>query len=141
MVVRDGYEVREGHIVSNERSLGELFSELSRETSTLFQKEVQLAKVEMSRKAAQAGKDAGFLVAGGAIAYAGFLTLLAAAVLGLAQVMPDWLAAVIVGVVIAGIGYALVQKGMSDLRKINPAPRRTLETLKEDKEWLKQQVR
>lgn len=141
MVTRDGYEVRERPVVKHERSLGELFSELSQETSTLFRKEVQLAKAEISGKASQAGKNAGLLIGGGAVAYAGFLILLLAAVFGLAEVMPEWLAALIVGIVVAGIGFVLAQKGMSDLKEINPAPQRTIETLKEDKEWLKEQVR
>jgi hypothetical protein len=54
--------------------------------------------------------------------------------------MPIWLSALLVGVVVAGIGYVLMQKGISALKEMNPAPRRTIETLKEDKEWLKQQV-
>lgn len=127
-------------VMRDQRSLGELFSELSQEASTLFRQEVQLAKVELSQKASKMGKEAAFIGAGGAIAYAGFLALIAAAIFGFAEFMPIWLSALLVGVVVAGIGYVLMQKGISALKEINPAPRRTIETLKEDKEWLKQQV-
>jgi hypothetical protein len=127
-------------VTIQERSLGELFSELSQETSTLIRQEVQLAKAEVTRKATKAGKEVAFMAAGGFIAYAGFLALIAAAILGVAEFLPLWLSALLIGVIVAGVGYLLLQKGMNGLKEINPAPRRTIETLKEDKEWLKQQV-
>jgi hypothetical protein len=126
--------------VRQEPSLGELFSELSQEASTLIRQEVQLAKAEVTRKASQAGKEAAFVAAGGFIAYAGFLALIAAAILGVAEFLPLWLAALLIGVIVAGAGYLILQKGLNGLKEINPAPRRTIESLKEDKEWLKQQV-
>ena len=123
-----------------ERSLGELFSQLSGDVSTLFQQEVRLAKVEMSQKASMAGKQIAFIAAGGFIAYAGFLALLAALILGLSEFMAGWLAALIVGIVVAGIGYFLLQKGINDLKNTNLAPEKTIKTIKEDGQWLKQQV-
>lgn len=127
-------------VIRQERSLGELFSELSQETSTLIRQEVQLAKAEVTRKATKAGKEVAFMAAGGFVAYAGFLALIAAAIFGVAEFLPLWLSALLIGVIVAGVGYLLLQKGMNGLKEINPAPRRTIETLKEDKEWLKQQV-
>jgi hypothetical protein len=126
--------------VRQEPSLGELFSELSQEASTLIRQEVQLAKAEVTRKASQAGREAAFVAAGGFIAYAGFLALIAAAILGVAEFLPLWLSALLIGVIVAGAGYLILQKGLNGLKEINPAPRRTIESLKEDKEWLKQQV-
>jgi xanthine/uracil permease len=123
-----------------EQSLGELFSDLSQEVSTLFRQEVQLAKVEMSQKASQAGKNIGFIAIGGIIAYSGFLALLAAVIIGLSEWLAVWLAALIVGVVVGGIGYFLIQKGINDLKKMNPAPEATVKTLREDGQWLKQQL-
>lgn len=123
-----------------ERSLGQLFSQLSQDVSTLFRQEVRLAKVEMSQKASEAGRQAGFIAAGGFVAYAGFLVLLAALILGISEFMAAWLAALIVGIVVAGMGYFLVQKGMNDLKNMNPAPEKTIQTIKEDGQWLKQQV-
>jgi hypothetical protein len=127
-------------VLRQEPSLGELFSELSQEASTLIRQEVQLAKAEVTRTATKAGKEVAFMAAGGFIAYAGFLALIAAAILGVAEFLPLWLSALLIGVIVAGVGYLLLQKGMNGLKEINPAPRRTIETLKEDKEWLKQQV-
>jgi hypothetical protein len=123
-----------------DRSLGDLFSELSRETSTLIRQEVALAKSEMTDKATTVGKNVGFLAVGGAVAYAGFLVLLGALVIILALFLPWWLSALIVGFVVAAAGYALVQKGLSTLKQVDMAPRETIDSLKEDKEWAKRQI-
>lgn len=127
---------------SNERSLGELFGDLTRETVTLVRQEVALAKTEMTEKATSVGKDIGFLAAGGAVAYAGFLALLAAVIFFLADVvnLPHWVSALIVGIVVAGIGYFLVRKGLDALKQQDLTPRETVRSLQEDAEWAKQQV-
>lgn len=127
--------------ISDNRSLGELFSQLSRETSTLIRQEVQLAKAEVSQKASKVGRDVAFLAVGGVIVYAGFLALLAALIIGLAEFMDGWLAALIVGVLVIAVGYLLVQRGINELRRVNPVPERTVATLREDKEWIQEQVR
>jgi len=125
----------------DDRSLGELFADLSRETSELFRQEVALAKAELSQKAQQVGIDVGFLAAGGAVAYAGLLALVAAAILLLGEVIRLWLSALIVGVLVAALGAFLVRLGMQRLKTVTPAPEQTVETLKEDAEWLKNQAR
>jgi len=125
----------------DDRSLGELFAELTRETSTLVRQEVTLAKTEMTQKASEVGKDVGFLAAGGAVLYAGFLALLAAIILALTGLgMPAWLAALLVGLVVGAVGVFLVQRGRDALRRTNLAPQQTIETLKEDTAWAKQQT-
>jgi len=125
----------------DERSLGELFSELAQETSTLVRQEVTLAKTEMTQKATSVGKDVGFLAAGGAVAYAGLLAVLAGIIVLLGQVIPMWLSALLVGLVVAGVGYFLVRKGLDALKREDLAPRQTIETLKEDQQWAKDQTR
>jgi tetrahydromethanopterin S-methyltransferase subunit G len=125
----------------DDRSLGELLGDLAQQTATLARQEVELAKTEMSQKAAQVGRDIGFLAVGGAVAYAGFLAILAALIIALAaNGVPWWLAALLVGVVVAGIGYVLVQKGLAALKREDLAPRQTIETLREDKDWAKEQI-
>jgi hypothetical protein len=124
----------------DDRSLGELFSELSQETTTLIRQEVNLAKTEMSQKASRVGKDVGFLVAGGAVAYAGLLAVIAGVIALLGLVIPLWLSALLVGLVVAAIGYFLVRRGLDALKQEDLAPRETIETLKEDKEWAKDQT-
>jgi hypothetical protein len=118
------------------RSLGELFSELSRETGTLVRKEVELATTELTSKAKVAGGHVGVVAAGGALAHAGLLVLLAAFVIGLAQLgVTPWLSALIVALVTMGVGYMLVSTGLSNLRRTSVAPTQTIETLKETSTW------
>jgi Putative Actinobacterial Holin-X, holin superfamily III len=123
------------------RSLGELFSELAQETSTLVRQEVNLARTEMSQKASTAGKHIGVLAAGGALAYAGLLAILAGIIALLNNVMPLWASALLVGVVVAIVGYFLVRRALDALKREDFAPRETMETLKEDQQWAKDQTR
>ena len=125
----------------DDRSLGELFAELAQETTTLVRHEVNLAKVEMGEKASRAGKHVGFLAAGGAVAYAGLLAILAGVIILLNAVMPLWVAAVLVGLVVAAVGYFLVRRGLDALKREDFAPRQTMETLKEDQQWAKDQTK
>ena len=125
----------------DDRSLGELFSELAQETSTLVRQEVNLAKVEMSQKASRAGKQVGVLAAGGAVAYAGLLAILAAVIVLLNNIMPLWASALLVGVVVAVVGYLLVRRALDALKREDFTPRETMETLKEDQRWAKDQTR
>ena len=123
---------------TDDRSLGDLFAELSRETTTLVRQEINLAKTEMTQKATRAGKDVGFLVAGGAVVYAGALAILAAIILVLGQAgVPWWLSALIVGVVVAGIGYVLIRRGLDNLKHEDMAPRQTIDTIKGDIDAIK----
>lgn len=123
-------------------SLGDLFAQLANEVSMLVRQEAALARTEMSQKASQVGRDIGSLAVGGLVAYAGVLTLIAALVLGLAAAgLPTWLSALLVGAVVAGVGYFLVQRGLDSLRRSNFAPQQTLETLKENSEWAKDQMK
>lgn len=124
----------------DERSLASLFKELTGEMSVLVRKEVELAKVETTEKVTQAGAGLASLAVGGAVAFAGFLVLLAALVLGLGQVVALWLAALIVGVVVLGIGFMLLQKGRDNLKAQNLTPRRTVESLRRDKQFAKEQM-
>src|SRR5918997_2524635 len=122
------------------RSLGELFSELAQDTSTLVRQEVTLAKTEMSHKASRSGKHIGVLAAGGAVAYAGLLALLAGVIVLLDNVMPLWASALLVGVVVAVVGYLLVRRGLDALKREDFTPRETIETFKEDQQWAKEQT-
>jgi hypothetical protein len=124
----------------DDRSIGELFADLTRQMSTLLRQEVQLAKVEMTEKASKAGRDVGSLAVGGAVAYAGFLVILAGLVILLAEIVPWWLSAMIVGLAVIVIGYVLIQRGLSSLKQEDLAPRQTIESLREDAEFAKEKV-
>ena len=119
-----------------------MFAELSRETRTLVQQELQLAKTELTEKASKMGKGAAFIVGGGLIAYGGLLAIVAALVLILMAIgLPPWAAAFLGGVLVAGIGYLLIRAGCAALKFQDLAPRKTIETLKEDAQWLKAQAK
>lgn len=124
-----------------ERTLGDLFSQLAHDTSTLFRQEVQLAKAELTESASEAGRGIAFLAAGGAVAYAGFLAILAAVILWLWQTgMAGWLAALIVGVIVVVIGAVMVTWARSSLSAERLAPTRTVQTLQEDATWARDQI-
>lgn len=126
---------------SDNRSLGELFTDLAQKTATLVRQEATLAKTEMGEKASRAGKHVGTLAVGGAVAYAGLLAILAGVIILLNDVMPLWASALLVGVVVAVIGYILLRRGLDALKREDFTPRQTMETLKEDKEWTRDQTR
>ena len=126
----------------DERSLGELFADLVQEMTTLVRQELVLARTELSQKATRVGRDIGFLALGGAVAYAGFLAIIAAIIIILAEIgLPWWLAALIVGIVVAGVGYVLVQRGLTALRREDLTPRQTVESLREDARLVKEQTK
>jgi hypothetical protein len=128
--------------MADTRSLGELFGDLSQETSRLFRDEIALAKLEISQKVSRIGGDVAFVAIGGAILYAGLLALIFALVLVLDLALHMlWLSALIVAVVVLAIGYAFLQRGLSRLKREDVTPRQTLETLRADVEWAKGQTR
>lgn len=124
-----------------DRGVAGLFAALAREASRLFRLEVALAKAELAAKLGQAGTGAVEIAAGELVLYAGFLALLAAATLGLTRVLPDWAAALLVGVVVVVIGSVLLLKGKRDLGPRHLLPDRTLRSLREDARWARERVR
>jgi uncharacterized membrane protein YqjE len=123
------------------RSLGDLFSTLANQTSTLVRQEVDLAKTELTQKATRASREAGMIGFGGVLALGGYLALVATLIIVLDLFMPLWLAALVVGLVLGGIGFAIIQQGLKGLRRLDPAPRQTIATIKEDIAWAKEQTK
>ena len=122
------------------RSLGDLLAELSRETGQLVRKEIELASTEMTAKARRAGGQIGIAAAGGALVHAGVLVLLGMFVIALGELgLALWLAALIVGAVTIVVGYVLVNRGLSALRSTSIVPQQTIQTLKEDARWTTRQ--
>jgi hypothetical protein len=120
-----------------ETSIGEMIGEISNDLSRLFRQEVELAKVELKEEAAKAGKAAGMLGAAGFAGYLAVVLLSFALVFGLANVMDGGWAALIVAVIWAAIGAVLYTTGRKKLATVDPVPRRTVDTIKEDAQWLK----
>jgi hypothetical protein len=124
-----------------DRSITGLLSDLASETILLIRQEMALLKAELSEKFSRIGQGATALGAGALIAFSGWLVLLAAAVLGLATVVPAWLAALIVALLALAIGGALVYIGKSRFDADSLTPRRTLRSLREDEAWLRERLR
>jgi hypothetical protein len=126
---------------NNDRSLGDLFGDLARDMGTLVSQEMALARTEITEKATRAGKDIALLAVGGLVAYAGLLAIIAAVIVLMAdRGVPLWASALIVGAIVAGIGYLLVQRGITALKHQDLTPSQTIESLKEDTRWAKEQV-
>ena len=121
-----------------ERPIGELFSKLSNETSTLIRQEMELARAELTEKGKQAGKGAGLFGGAATVALLGAGAITAGIILLLALVIPDWLAAIIVGLVFVGIAALLGMKGRDEIQQATPpVPEQTVDTVKEDVQWAK----
>lgn len=123
------------------KPLGDLFSDLASEMSELVRKEVALAKVEVGQKAKYVGKNIGYLVIGGSVAYAAMLTIIAGIVMLLDKVMPNWGAALLVGIIVGVVGWLLISKARAALQATDMTPQQTVESLKEDAAWVKQQIK
>ena len=121
-----------------DRPIGEIASELTRDLSLLVRQELELAKAEMTEKGKTAVPGLEMLGAAGAAGLMAAGALTACAVLVLAIFLPSWLAALVVGVVLAGAAYLLVMRGKEQVGKAGaPIPEQTIETVKEDVEWAK----
>ncbi|HXE58453.1 MAG TPA: phage holin family protein [Gemmatimonadales bacterium] len=127
----------------DERPLGELLGDLSRDMTLLLRQEVQLAKTEIGEKVGRATRDLVSLAVGGMVAWAGVLALVTALIIGLADLaaIDAWLSALIVGAILAIVGLLMVRGGVADLKRVDPTPRRTAESLQEDVRWAKEQLR
>jgi uncharacterized membrane protein YqjE len=125
-----------------DRSLGELLKQLSEQTTRLVHQELELAKAELQQKGKQAGQGAGMFGGAGALGLAALGALTACFILALNAVMPAWLAALLVAVVYGIIAFVLVKQGQARMKRAGPpVPEQTIETVKEDVEWAKTQMR
>ncbi|MGI8710785.1 MAG: phage holin family protein [Acidimicrobiales bacterium] len=122
-----------------ERSLSELVAAMGQDLSTLMRKEVELAKEEMRVEVQKASKAAqGFGGAAGAGLYAGFALVLTLGFV-LDVFLFQWLAFLIVTIVLGVLAAVFAKKGQTELKKLNPKPEETITTLKEDAQWLSEQ--
>ena len=136
-----------GARINEDRSLGRLFRDLSADTVALLRQEIDLAKTEVSEKIVHVGAMGRDVGIGAGLAVGGGLALLAALILGLTSLLSKftspwvamWLAPLIVGVALAGIGYAMIRSALDTHQSL--VPRKTAESLQENKEWLKSKIR
>lgn len=125
-----------------ERSIGELFGQLTQDMTLLVRQEVQLARTEMAEKLSRLTTNLISVGAGGFVAYLGGLALMAALILAvrdLANISLAW-SALIVGGITAIIGYVMLQRGLKELKRVELAPRRSVENIKDDVQSIKDDV-
>ena len=124
------------------RSIGTLLGDLGRQVSTIVRKEIDLARVEIMSGIGRMGRGAATTAAGGALIYAGLLVVLIAIVLALIDAGLDpWLAALIVGAVALLVGGLVTALGVQQVRTTEIAPKQTAETVRENVEFVKEQVK
>jgi len=122
-----------------ERSLGELFSDMTRDFSTLIRKEVELAKTELKEEASTAGKAGAMLGGAAVVGLVAFIILSMTVAFALDTFLWRWLSFLIVTVVLAAVAGVLASIGKKRLEAVNPTPETTVQTLKEDAQWLSEQ--
>lgn len=125
-----------------ERSIGELFGQLTQDMTLLVRQEIQLARTEMSEKISRATTNLVSVTVGGLVAYMGAWALVAALILVLHEIadISPWVSALIVGVVLGIAGYVMLQRGLKELKQVDLAPRRTVENIKDDVQTIKEDV-
>jgi len=125
----------------SEPTLGDLFTSLTSDLTTLVRKEIDLARTETMEKVSGVTRSVVMMVAGGLVAYAGLIALIMAAIFLLNRAMSLWLSALIVGIVVIIVGAILLSIGKSSLNNMTVVPEKTVETMKDNTEWAKEQVK
>lgn len=122
------------------RGIGDVLKDIGEGIQEIIRSEIRLAKVEIADSARRLKSSAIQFSIGGVLGIFAIGFLLLAALLGLEYVMPAWLAALILGVVLL-IGASLgISRGRERLKDVHPVAK-TVETVKEDLRWMKEQVR
>jgi hypothetical protein len=125
----------------NDRPVGELVQELSRQTATLVRQELQLAQLEMKEKGKRAGIGAGLFGGAGVVALYGGGALIAAIILVLATTLEPWIAAVIVAAVLFAVAGILALTGKKQVEQATPpAPEQAIASTKRDIEVVKERA-
>lgn len=128
-------------MAANDRSIGELLTDITRDLSALFREEVALAKRETQQTITTAIKDVVFATVGAFVLYTGVLVLIAAAVVALALVVDLWLSAVIIGSATTLIGVILLMMGIQQLRTLSLVPEKSVRNVKKDAETIRENVK
>lgn len=133
----------------DERSVADLVRELGGESGRLVREEVELAKTELREKVEVYQRNAVRMLIGGVLLLGAVAVLLAAANRGLTALLAEyvsvdvavWLAPLILAALVATIGWSLVKGAQRAIQREGPVPRQTVETLRQEKEWMKQEAK
>jgi len=127
--------------VAPERSVGELLSDLTNETTTLIRQEFRLATTELTQKATVTARQLAFIAAGALLGTLALLILLQSLVIGLSAYMPLWVSALIVGLVVGAAAGALASKGVTTLRHTDLKPQETMQSIEATKSLVEGQLK
>jgi uncharacterized membrane protein YqjE len=127
--------------VGAEPQLGDLFRQLAQDSATLVRQEVALAKAEIRENVKTVARNATMIALGGVVALLGVLVLIAFLVMLVGDALDEyWLGALIVGALFVIVGGVTAMKAMQNLKRESLAPEQTIQTLKEDKQWLQTEI-
>jgi len=122
------------------KSFGELLSQLSSDSAALLRDEIELAKLEMLEKAKALQAGFASIIIGAMIVQVALIALSAAAVIKLADSVSVVISAVLIGIGLSVVGGAIALSGIRKVKYTDLRPEKTIQTLKDGKEWLKQTV-
>ena len=125
----------------SQRSLSDVVQDIIANLQQIIRSEMRLATVEIKEKTDQAKKPATTLAIGGVLGLYGVGFVLLASMYALSLVLAPWLAALIVGVVLAIVATILVGSGRKSLKKIQALPEKTVQSVKENVQWSKEQIK
>jgi len=127
---------------TSDRSIGDLLTDLSRNTSSLFRNEIELVKAETSEKISQTFVAIGSIAGGAILAMAALLVLLQALVIAITELgVPPTLASLLVGGIVAIIAFIMIQQGTKKLKASQMVPERSISSLKRDAQLAQEQVK
>jgi uncharacterized membrane protein YqjE len=125
----------------NGRSVPEVLQDIVGNIEEIIRSEFRLAKAEVKEEASQAAPPLKMMVVGAGIGFYALGFLIFTLVMGLATMVATWLAALIVGGVLALIALVLITTASKRLKQVNKVPERTIETMKENVQWAKNQIK
>lgn len=135
------YRSRLEAAAGRDRSFAEIVKDIIADVQGIIRSEVRLAKAEVKEEVSKTSNAAIMMGAAGVMAlYAGGFILLAA-VYALTNVVPNWAAALIVGLVVGGVAALLLSMGRSRFKDVHAVPEKTIDSVKENVEWMKNQTR
>lgn len=124
-----------------QRSVPEVLQDIISNVEQIVRAEIRLAQTEMKEEAAKAARPGATFGAGVALAFYALGFLLLAVLYALAAVMALWLAALIVGAAVAMVALTLIRSGRTKLKRLKPTPDKTIRSLEENSQWVKQQIK
>ena len=123
------------------RTMAEVLQDIVANIQEIFRSEFRLAKIEIQQQSAQAARSAVPLIIGVLLGLYALGFLLLAAVHALSIVVDPWLASLIVGSSVLALSLSLVSMGRNRLKQVKVVPEKTVESVKENMQWAKQQIR